>query len=93
MCEFYSIIITLYISLRCWVSGWGKDAFGTNGKYQSIMKEVDVPIIDQSTCESALQKTRLGQFFMLNKSSFICAGGEQGKDACTVSVMTFKLDF
>ncbi|XP_043517767.1 phenoloxidase-activating factor 2 [Frieseomelitta varia] len=70
-------------STRCWVSGWGKDAFGTNGKYQSIMKEVDVPIIDQSTCESALRKTRLGQFFMLNKSSFICAGGEQGKDACT----------
>ncbi|OAD53927.1 Serine protease 29, partial [Eufriesea mexicana] len=68
---------------RCWVSGWGKDAFGTNGKYQSIMKEVDVPIVDQSTCENALRQTRLGQYFMLNKNSFICAGGEQGKDACT----------
>ncbi|XP_068978139.1 phenoloxidase-activating factor 2-like isoform X1 [Bombus flavifrons] len=70
-------------STRCWVSGWGKDAFGTNGKYQSITKEVDVPIVDQSICENALRQTRLGRSFMLNKNSFICAGGEQGKDACT----------
>lgn len=86
--EFYLIIISLYppyFFLRCWVSGWGKDAFGTNGKYQSITKEVDVPIVDQSTCENALRQTRLGRSFMLNKNSFICAGGEQGKDACTVS--------
>ncbi|CAK9809320.1 Phenoloxidase-activating factor 2 (Fragment) [Anthophora quadrimaculata] len=68
---------------RCWVSGWGKDAFGMNGKYQSIMKEVDVPIINQSTCQNSLRQTRLGQNFMLNKNTFICAGGEQGKDACT----------
>lgn len=49
------------------------------------MKEVDVPIVDQSTCENDLRKTRLGQSFILNRNSFICAGGEQGKDACTVS--------
>jgi len=23
---------------RCWVSGWGKDAFETGGKYQNILK-------------------------------------------------------
>ncbi|CAL7937658.1 unnamed protein product [Xylocopa violacea] len=68
---------------RCWVSGWGKDAFGPNGRYQSTMREVDVPIIDESTCENELKQTRLGQYFTLNKSSFVCAGGEQGKDACT----------
>ncbi|XP_078053653.1 inactive CLIP domain-containing serine protease A3 [Augochlora pura] len=68
---------------RCWVSGWGKDAFGKNGQYQSIMKEVDVPIVTQSTCEVSLRRTRLGQYYNLDKSSFICAGGETGKDACT----------
>ncbi|XP_076160246.1 inactive CLIP domain-containing serine protease A3 isoform X2 [Ptiloglossa arizonensis] len=68
---------------RCWVSGWGKNAFGTNGQYQSIMKEVDVPIVDQKTCEDSLKKTRLGQYFSLDKNSFLCAGGEPGKDACT----------
>ncbi|KZC12441.1 Serine proteinase stubble, partial [Dufourea novaeangliae] len=68
---------------RCWVSGWGKDAFGMNGKYQSIMKEVDVPIVSQTACEASLRQTRLGQYFNLNKNSFVCAGGEHGKDACT----------
>lgn len=68
---------------RCWVSGWGKDAFGSNGQYQSIMKEVDVPILSQTACETSLRGTRLGQFFVFDKNSFICAGGEIGKDACT----------
>ncbi|XP_017886309.1 phenoloxidase-activating factor 2 [Ceratina calcarata] len=68
---------------RCWVSGWGKDEFGTSGQYQSIMKEVDVPIVDQTVCENDLRTTRLGQSFVLNRNSFLCAGGEQNKDACT----------
>ena len=25
---------------RCWVSGWGKDAFETGGKYQNILKVI-----------------------------------------------------
>ncbi|XP_066591362.1 phenoloxidase-activating factor 2-like [Prorops nasuta] len=70
-------------STRCWVSGWGKDAFGATGNYQSIMKEVDVPIVSQPECEARLRATRLGSFFVLDKNSFICAGGEAGKDACT----------
>lgn len=46
---------------------------------------MDVPIVDQKTCEDSLKKTRLGQYFSLDKNSFLCAGGEPGKDACTVS--------
>ncbi|XP_048511303.1 phenoloxidase-activating factor 2 [Athalia rosae] len=68
---------------RCWVSGWGQNAFGPSGAYQNIMKEVDVPILDQNDCEARLRGTRLGQFFTLSRSSFICAGGEANKDACT----------
>ncbi|XP_032672431.1 phenoloxidase-activating factor 2-like isoform X2 [Odontomachus brunneus] len=67
---------------RCWVSGWGKDAFGPNGKYQSKLKEVDVPVLARANCQNDLRSTRLGQFFVLD-NSFMCAGGEAGKDACT----------
>lgn len=69
-------------STRCWVSGWGKNAF-ESGSYQSILKEVDVPIVGQDACETALRGTRLGQVFQLDRTSFMCAGGEAGKDACT----------
>jgi len=65
------------------VTGWGKNAFGNNGMYQSILKEVDVPVLSQADCQTALRKTRLGNFFVLD-TSFMCAGGEAGKDACTV---------
>lgn len=33
-------------------------------------------------CQQRLRKTRLGKHFVLDKS-FICAGGEAGKDTCT----------
>lgn len=69
---------------RCWVSGWGRDAF-SGGSFQSIMKQVDVPILQNTVCQSELQATRLGAGFVFDTSSFICAGGEVSKDACTVS--------
>lgn len=65
---------------RCWTTGWGKDNW-EYGKYQNILKEVDVPIIDQNTCQQQLRQTRLGYNYVLNPG-FICAGGEEGKDAC-----------
>ncbi|XP_012523534.2 phenoloxidase-activating factor 2-like [Monomorium pharaonis] len=66
---------------RCWVSGWGKDAF-VNGMNPNILKEVDVPVLSQADCQTGLRKTRLGDLFVLD-NSFMCAGGEAGKDACT----------
>ncbi|XP_041772682.1 uncharacterized protein LOC121593948 isoform X2 [Anopheles merus] len=66
---------------RCWTTGWGKDAFGDYGKYQNILKEVDVPIVNHYQCQNQLRQTRLGYTYNLNQG-FICAGGEEGKDAC-----------
>lgn len=66
---------------RCWTTGWGKDAFGDFGKYQNILKEVDVPVVSNPVCEQQMRRTRLGPSFNLH-SGFICAGGEEGKDAC-----------
>ncbi|XP_032795398.2 uncharacterized protein LOC116931857 [Daphnia magna] len=70
-----------FVGSRCWVTGWGKDAFGTGGKYQNILKEVDVPVVGNADCENKLRRTRLGYDFKLH-SGFLCAGGEEGKDAC-----------
>lgn len=66
---------------RCFASGWGKDIFGKKGRYQVILKRVELPFVARDTCETELRKTRLGAHFELNRS-FVCAGGERGKDTC-----------
>lgn len=55
--------------------------FGKSGKYQVILKRVELPIVPREPCVRLLRETRLGAHFELNKS-FICAGGERGKDTC-----------
>ncbi|XP_037074844.1 phenoloxidase-activating factor 2-like [Pollicipes pollicipes] len=65
----------------CMVTGWGMNAFGSND-YQTVLKSLSLPLVDSSTCESALRRTRLGAFFQLD-DSFVCAGGRLGEDACT----------
>jgi len=67
---------------QCFVKGWGKDIFGPDGSYQVVMKEVDVPMVPHGDCQTMLRNTpRLPRQFKLDKS-FVCAGGEEGKDAC-----------
>ncbi|CAG5036935.1 unnamed protein product [Parnassius apollo] len=65
----------------CFASGWGKDKFGKEGRYQFILKKVEVPVVERSTCQTQLQNTSLGHSFELH-TSFMCAGGEAGKDTC-----------
>lgn len=66
---------------RCIATGWGKDKFDKEGRYQVILKKIEVPVVDRGQCQNALRKTRLGRFFELH-SSFMCAGGEPGRDTC-----------
>ncbi|XP_025161569.1 uncharacterized protein LOC105191948 [Harpegnathos saltator] len=66
---------------KCFASGWGKDVFGKEGRYQVILKRVELPIVPHNSCQDILRTTRLGNYFRLDKS-FICAGGEAGKDTC-----------
>ncbi|XP_068626094.1 phenoloxidase-activating factor 2-like isoform X2 [Battus philenor] len=66
---------------RCFATGWGKDRFGKEGRYQVILKKVEVPVVERNECQTKLRNTRLGHFFELH-SSFMCAGGEPGKDTC-----------
>lgn len=72
---------TVIENTRCLASGWGKNVFGKEGKYQVILKKIDLPIVNRDKCQTELRKTRLGKFFELHRS-FICAGGEPGKDTC-----------
>lgn len=65
----------------CVASGWGKDVFGKEGKYQVILKKIDLPMVPFNQCQNALRTTRLGKRFQLS-NSFVCAGGEVGKDTC-----------
>ncbi|XP_046748894.1 phenoloxidase-activating factor 2 isoform X2 [Diprion similis] len=66
---------------RCYASGWGKDIFGKEGRYQVILKSIDLPVVPHDVCQTTLRTTRLGKYFILDPS-FICAGGEPGKDTC-----------
>lgn len=71
----------LFTNQRCYVAGWGKNAFGHQGEYQSVLMKVDLPVLDSKVCENLLKHTKLGYGFNLDRS-MICAGGEPGKDAC-----------
>lgn len=66
---------------RCYAAGWGKNAFGEDGEYQTKLKRIDLPIVPRDKCQMELRKTKLGPHFNLH-DSFVCAGGER-KDADT----------
>ncbi|KAK7790354.1 hypothetical protein R5R35_003853 [Gryllus longicercus] len=66
---------------NCLASGWGKDVFGKEGRYQVILKRVEVPMVPRGECQARLRKTRLGNYFELHES-FVCAGGVPGRDTC-----------
>lgn len=66
---------------RCFASGWGRDVFGQEAQYQVILKKVELPMVPRNKCQDDLRKTRLGKYFVLHET-FVCAGGEAGKDTC-----------
>lgn len=46
------------------------------------MKDVEIPLVETNNCQTQMRATRLGANFVLDAISFMCAGGEAGKDAC-----------
>ncbi|XP_052873058.1 phenoloxidase-activating factor 2-like isoform X2 [Anopheles cruzii] len=66
---------------ECFASGWGKNIFGKEGKYQVILKKVQLPVVPHAKCQESLRTTRLGRRFVLH-NSFLCAGGRAGEDTC-----------
>ncbi|XP_055837985.1 phenoloxidase-activating factor 2-like [Episyrphus balteatus] len=69
---------------RCIASGWGKKRFRSK-KHPKIMKKIELKVVPNAKCQNDLGQTRLEQSYELH-SSFMCAGGEIGKDTCTGDV-------
>ncbi|KAL9704501.1 hypothetical protein quinque_008019 [Culex quinquefasciatus] len=65
----------------CFTGAWGKDKF-EEGRLQNILRRVEVPVVPHDKCQGAFRSTRLGPFFVLDKS-YMCAGGEENVDVCT----------
>lgn len=65
---------------NCFVMGWGKKS-ERNQANSNILKKIGLSVVDSMKCERLLRYTQLGNYFELH-NSFICAGGEQDKDAC-----------
>jgi len=65
----------------CFATGWGKDRFGSAGEYQVVLKEIELGVVSNPVCQDKLRATRLGGKYKLH-DSFLCAGGEAGKDTC-----------
>lgn len=63
---------------QCVFSGWGQDVHGRN---TSILKRTKLPIVPRDECEQNLRKMLKSDIVELHES-FLCAGGESGKDAC-----------
>ncbi|XP_050092154.1 phenoloxidase-activating factor 2-like [Anopheles aquasalis] len=72
---------TKFDGQTCFATGWGKDRYGKEGTHQTILRHIDLPIVPHDKCQTALRTTDLDEDFTLDKS-FICAGGEEGKDTC-----------
>ena len=70
-----------YEKTDCVVMGWGTKKF-SESQPQNILKQVELPIVDNNQCQSLFRKTSLGRGFDLDES-FLCAGGKKGADACT----------
>ncbi|XP_011159599.3 phenoloxidase-activating factor 2 [Solenopsis invicta] len=66
---------------RCYGIGWGSDAFGPEGHYQTELRKLNLPIVGREDCQTRLRNTKLGQYFQLH-GTFICAGGEANTDTC-----------
>lgn len=67
---------------NCFATGWGKNEFGNKGRFQVILKSVELPLVSHDSCQHVLRNTRLGKYFKLHES-FLCAGGVSDIDTCT----------
>lgn len=54
------------------ITGWGTEEFG-NATYPELLRGVEVPVNTENECRAAYRHVT---------SRMMCAGGEEGKDAC-----------
>ncbi|VVC37437.1 Serine proteases, trypsin family, serine active site,Peptidase S1, PA clan,Serine proteases, trypsin [Cinara cedri] len=66
---------------KCFASGWGKSRISEEASAQSILKRIELPIVPRDICQAQLRLDGNKPNFELH-DSFICAGGEIGRDTC-----------
>jgi hypothetical protein len=67
--------------------GGGGSGSGSNSglpAVRNILKEVDMELVDGNACQEVLRRNVGDSQFILDKRSFVCAGGEPGKGLCRV---------
>jgi len=64
---------------RCIFTAWGKKSF-EDFTHMNIMKKIELPVVQSSTCQHAISQYLGGEFVLHN--SLMCAGGEKDKDSC-----------
>ena len=74
------------VSYRPTVVGWGKDLRRKEG-FQGVQERVGSSI-QQKLTMPVLSDEECGRRFFKFRPDQICAGGEEGKEICTVSVCT-----
>lgn len=65
---------------HCFTMGWGKKSEDSS-IYPNILKKIELPYMSNQHCQSLLRRTKLGLLYDLHPT-LLCAGGEEGKDAC-----------
>lgn len=68
------------LSVTCYATGWGTKEAGSD-KLEHVLKRINLPLVEREECQAKLRNTRLEARFRL-RPSFICAGGDPGKDTC-----------
>ncbi|XP_043648741.1 phenoloxidase-activating factor 2 [Drosophila teissieri] len=73
-------LVKQLLSVTCYATGWGTKEAGSD-KLEHVLKRINLPLVEREECQAKLRNTRLESRFRL-RPSFICAGGDPGKDTC-----------
>jgi len=76
-----------YDPTECYATGWGGDKFNPDddgSNYQTLLKQVKLPIVDNTECQEIYRNHPNANFSEKWKlhDSFLCAGGEPDQDLC-----------
>lgn len=73
----------IFDNLQCSVTGWGTSNLDPSARISNEMKYLQIKVVEKPECERSINEAANQSNFILD-SSFICAGGESGKDTCQV---------
>jgi hypothetical protein len=76
------------INYSCHVSAFGKKEGFKTPKNDSMLREANVSVLKGKDCQERLRSSILGRYYMLNKESVLCAGGDNVTASCELVVVS-----